>query len=233
MANTPLGEPTEPGAGQPAAPAPTRSQRPAAPVGSMSTHRVEALADGVFAIVMTLLVFDLRLPDATLAELPAALASLWPKFLGYFVSFLLLGIYWVGHRNQFNFIRRADQNFHWLNIFFFGVVCLVPFSTGVLSRYPDALLAVALYGANLILIGLALFALWTYATYRGHLVDANLPPAVVRLGKQRSLLAPACYLVAILAGLIDPRLSLVIYALVPLLYIFPGLQHFWTYLAHR
>jgi uncharacterized membrane protein len=199
----------------------------------MSTHRVEALSDGVFAIVMTLLVFDLRLPEATLAELPAALATLWPKFLGYAVSFLLLGIYWIGHRNQFNFIRRADQNFHWLNIFFFGVVCLVPFSTGILSRYPDALLAVTIYGINLITIGVALFSIWTYATYRGHLVDADLPRAVVRLGKQRSLLAPACYLVAILAGLIDPRLSLVIYALVPLLYIFPGLQHFWTYLAHR
>ena len=199
----------------------------------MSTHRVEALADGVFAIVMTLLVFDLRLPEATLAELPAALAALWPKFLGYGVSFLLLGIYWVGHRNQFNFIRRADQNFHWLNIFFLGVVCLVPFSTGVLSRYPDALLAVAIYGVNLILIGVALYFVWTYATYRRHLVDAELPRAVVRLGKQRSLLAPACYIVAILAGLIDPRLSLVIYALVPLLYIFPGLQHVWTYLAHH
>ncbi|HSN76915.1 MAG TPA: TMEM175 family protein [Anaerolineae bacterium] len=203
------------------------------PIGQMSTHRVEALADGVFAIVMTLLVFDLRLPDAALAELPAELAALWPKFLGYGVSFLLLGIYWVGHRNQFNFVRRADQNFHWLNIFFFGVVCLVPFSTGILSRYPDALLAVAIYGINLIMIGVALFFIWTYATYRGHLVDADVPRAVVRLGKQRSLLAPACYLVAILAGLIDPHISLVIYALVPLLYIFPGLQHFWTHLAHR
>ncbi len=204
-----------------------------APIGAMTTSRIEALSDGVFAIVMTLLVFDLRLPDATVVDLPTALTSLWPKFLGYVVSFLLLGIYWVGHRNQFNFIRRADQNFHWLNIFFFGVVCLVPFSTGILSRYPDTLLAVTIYGINLIMIGVALFFIWTYATYRGHLVDADLPRPVVQLGKQRSLLAPACYLVAILAGLLDPRLSLVIYALVPLLYIFPGLQHFWTHLAHR
>jgi uncharacterized membrane protein len=199
----------------------------------MSSTRIEALADGVFAIVMTLLVFDLRLPEVPLEELPAALIALWPKFLGYAVSFLLLGIYWIGHRNQFNFIRRADQNFHWLNIFFFGVVCLVPFSTGLLSRYPDAVLAIAIYGLNLISIGVALFFIWTYATYRGHLVDGDLPPAVVRLGKQRSLLAPACYIVAILAGFINPRISLVIYALVPLIYIFPGLQHFWTYLAHR
>ena len=83
--------------------------RPPAPVGSMSTHRIEALADGVFAIVMTLLVFDLRVPEVSATELPTALFALWPKFLGYATSFVLLGIYWVGHRNQFNFIRRADQ----------------------------------------------------------------------------------------------------------------------------
>lgn len=204
-----------------------------APVGAMTTSRIEALADGVFAIVMTLLVFDIRLPEAPLTDLPSVLAGIGPKFLGYVVSFLLLGIYWVGHRNQFNFIRRADQNFHWLNLLFLGLVGLVPFSTGVLSRYPESLLAVVIYGVNLTLIGLALFLVWSYATRSYHLVDSDLPQAAIRLGKQRSLLAPACYLVAMLAGLIDPRISLAIYALVPLLYIFPGLQHFWTYLAHR
>ena len=203
------------------------------PVGTMSTHRIEALADGVFAIVMTLLVFDLRVPEVPAAELPSALIGLWPKFLGYAVSFVLLGIYWIGHRNQYNYIKRADQNFHWLNILFFGMVCLVPFSTGLVSRYPDVWLVVALYGLNLTLIGVCLFFLWTYATYRYHLVDPDLPPPVMRLARQRSLLAPACYVVAIVVGLINPTFSLVIYALVPLLYIFPGLQHFWTYLAHR
>lgn len=207
--------------------------KPPHPVGSMSTHRIEALADGVFAIVMTLLVFDLRVPEVAVADLPRALFGLWPKFLGYVVSFVLLGIYWVGHRNQFNFVKRADQNFHWLNILFFGMVCLVPFSTGLVSRYPHTWLVVAVYGLNLIMIGVCLFLIWTYATYRFHLVDQNLPQPVMRLARQRSLLAPACYLVAILVGLINPTYSLFIYALVPLLYIFPGLQHFWTYLAHH
>lgn len=210
-----------------------RHPRSPHPVGAMSTSRIEALADGVFAIVMTLLVFDLRVPEVPVADLPGALVTLWPKFLGYVVSFVLLGIYWVGHRNQFNFIKRADQNFHWLNILFFGAVCLVPFSTGLVSRYPDEWLGVAIYGLNLILIGLCLFLIWTYATYRYHLVDPDLPQPVMRLARQRSLLAPACYLIAILVGLGNPRLSLIIYALVPLLYIFPGIQHFWTYLAHR
>jgi uncharacterized membrane protein len=207
--------------------------KPPHPVGTMSTHRIEALGDGVFAIVMTLLVFDLRVPEVPVTDLPAALVAMWPKFLGYVVSFVLLGIYWVGHRNQFNFIKRADQNFHWLNILFFGAVCLVPFSTGLVSRYPRTWLVVAVYGLNLVAIGLCLFVLWSYATYRYHLVDPDLPQAVMRLARQRSLLAPACYTVAILLGLINPTISLAIFALVPLLYIFPGLQHFWTYLAQR
>jgi uncharacterized membrane protein len=203
------------------------------PVGQMSTHRVEALADGVFAIIMTLLVFDIRVPEVPPDQLPAALLELVPNLEGYLISFVLLGIYWVGHRNQFNFIRRADQNLHWLNILFFGLAGMVPFSTGLVARYPGELLVEAMYGVNLMLIGAALFLHWSYATRRCRLVDPEIPAAAVRLGKQRSLLAPACYVVAILVGLINPRLSLVVYALVPLLYIFPGLQHFWTYLAHR
>lgn len=203
------------------------------PVGQMSTHRVEALADGVFAIIMTLLVFGIQVPEVPADQLPAALLELLPNLEGYLISFVLLGIYWVGHRNQFNFIRRADQNLHWLNILFFGLSGLVPFFTGLVARYPGELLVEALYGANLVLIGLALFLHWSYATRNRRLVDPDIPRAAIRIGKQRSLLAPACYLVAILVGLINPRLSLTVYALVPLLYIFPGLQHFWTYLAHR
>ncbi len=215
------GTPSEPG------------QRPANPVGTMSTHRVEALADGVFAIIMTLLVFDIRVPEVPTNQLPAALLELVPNFEGYLISFVLLGIYWIGHRNQFNFIRRADQNLHWLNILFFGLAGIVPFSTGLVARYPGELLVEAIYGVNLMLIGVALYFHWSYATRNHRLVDPDMPRAAVRLGKQRSLLAPACYGIAILLGLINPRLSLVVYALVPLLYIFPGLQHFWTYLAHR
>lgn len=207
--------------------------RPRDPVGSMSTHRVEALSDGVFAIIMTLLVFDIKLPQAPPAELPQALPKIAPSFIGYVISFVLLGIYWIGHRNQYNFIRRADQNLHWLNILFFGVAGLVPFSTGLMSRYPGQWLAVAIYGANLIGIGLALFWHWSYATRDYRLVDPDLPRATIRLGKQRSLLAPSCYLLAIGLGLVDPAISLVVYALVPLLYIFPGIQGFWHHIAHR
>ncbi len=229
MDTNPLSEP----APTPAMPPPGPARRHPDPVGAMSTHRVEALADGVFAIIMTLLVFDIRVPEAPPGELLTALPELARNLGGYAVSFVLLGIYWIGHRNQFNFIRRADQNLHWLNILFFGLAGLIPFSTGLVARYPNELVAEVIYGVNLMCIGFALFLHWSYATRNHRLVDPEMPRAAIRLGKQRSLLAPACYGLAILLGLIDPRLSLVVYALVPILYIFPGVQQFWHHLAHR
>lgn len=102
----------------------------------MHTARLETLADGVFAIVMTLLVFELRIPElpgAAAADLWAAVVLLGPSLLSFIVSFLVLGVYWVGHHSQFQHIRRADQTLLWLNILFLMCVSLVPFSAGMLG----------------------------------------------------------------------------------------------------
>lgn len=201
------------------------------PVGTMGTGRIEALSDGVFAIIMTLLVFEITIPSVPPQDLPAAVISLWPYFIGYAVSFVLLGIYWTGHRAQYNYIVHADTNLHWLNMLFFAFSGLVPFSTGLVSRYPDQWLAVALYGLNLIMIGVALYLHWLYATRHSRLVGDDMTPFVRRFATQRCLLAPACYLVAIVLGLITPFLSLFVFALVPIFYILPAFQRLWLHLA--
>ena len=203
------------------------------PVGTLSTGRIEALSDGVFAIIMTLLVFDIKLPEVPPAELTTALISLWPSYLGYFISFVLLGIYWIGHRAQFQFIQRADQNLHWLNMLFFALSGLIPFSTGLVSSYHDQYLAVALYGLNLSLIGIALYFHWLYATHNKDLVGDALSPMVIRFGTQRCLLAPAGYAIAIVLGLISPIISLILFAVVPIFYIVPYLTRVWLHLAQR
>lgn len=192
-----------------------------------SAGRLEALSDGVFAIVMTLLIFDIRVPRVAPAEMPMALVHMWPSFAGYFVSFALLGVYWSGHRAQFNFIVRADQNLTWINIIFLSLTAFVPFSTGLLTQYPHSLLAVSLYGINLTLIGVVLYWHLHYGIHHAHLLSGSIAPHVVRYATLRCLLAPACYLIAIGAGLIDTRLSLVIFAATPFLYIIPWLQGVW------
>lgn len=205
-----------------------------APVQVLETGRVENLADGVFSIVMTLLVFELNLPSMESGtNLAPALLSLWPKFLAFAISFALLGIYWLGHRSQFNYIKRADHVSHWLNILFLACVSLVPFSTKVLGRFPQERLALILYGVNLIVIGLVLYWKWRYAIQGHRLVDREVPEMIARFGTLRCLLAPACYAVGIGIAFVNPTLTLILYACVPALYIIPGLQRVWLHLASR
>src|SRR5262249_58864256 len=118
----------------------------------------------------------LQQPLAT-AELPLKLLSLWPKFLSYTISFVILGVYWVGHHVQLSFIRRADRPLLWINIFFLLWVALVPFSTALLSEYAKTRLAIAIYGANLIAIGLTLALHWWYATTESR----HVRPIAIRL----------------------------------------------------
>ena len=90
--------------------------------GGLNKNRVETLVDGVFAIVMTLLVFDIRVPtiapEEAARELPRQLIAMYPRFLAYVFSFVILGFYWVGHRAQMHYIRRTDRLLLWINILF-------------------------------------------------------------------------------------------------------------------
>src|SRR5947209_2907092 len=110
-------------------------QSSSGPAGSgISTGRVETLADGVFAIVMTLLILDIRAPDVVRdsADLQGKLIALLPHIRGYALSFLILGVLWVGHHNQFYYIKRTDRIFLWINIAFLMCVAFIPFSSALL-----------------------------------------------------------------------------------------------------
>ncbi len=145
-----------------------------------ATNRIEALTDGVFAIVMTLLVLELRIPEIAgsveLAELPQELLELWPKFLSYIVSFVVLSIMWISHHRTFHYIKRADNKLLWVNLAFLMVVALVPFSTSLIGNYPTAQFPFVVYGIHLFLIFLMRFTLWSYATGKCRLVLRDINP---------------------------------------------------------
>ncbi len=192
----------------------------------LSKGRLEALTDGVFAIVLTLLVLDIRVPEIPPAmvseELMTRLFLLWPKILGYAISFVILGVYWVGHHAIFHYIRRSDRVLLWLNMFFLMAVAFVPFSAALFSAYGRQPTAVRIYGYNQLAAGLCLYAQWWHAT-RGHrLVDHDLDRRVIRAAGVRILTAPALYLGAIALASVQPVLSTLTYLLVPLFYILPG-----------
>jgi uncharacterized membrane protein len=192
----------------------------------LSKGRIEALTDGVFAIAMTLLVFGIKIPQLPRPPAPGqlrnALLALWPQLLSYAMSFVMLGVYWIGHHNQFHYIRRSDRTLLWINIAFLMCVTFIPFSTALLGAYPGERLPLVVYGVNLTVVGVLLYLHWAHATSGYRLVDRDLSALVVRLAKRRILAAPGIITISILLSLYSPRLSLLIYVLVPVYYILPG-----------
>lgn len=141
-------------------------ERPAAGSGWLTKSRVENLADGVFSIVMTLLVLDLKVPEladnfATDQSLMSSVVALYPRYASYLIGFFTIGIYWIGHHYIFHFIRRIDRNGLWLNILFMCCLSFLPFSTAVMGRYPGNRSAVQLYGMTLLINSLALLTIFS------------------------------------------------------------------------
>ncbi len=193
----------------------------------LSTARIETLVDGVFAIVMTLLIFNIKVPELhgtdkdIASQLGQALLNLWPSYFSYVLSFLVVGIYWVGQHNQFHFIKRSDRWLIWINILFLMSVSVIPFSAALLGTYFTQQLATIIYGINLIITGLVLYLHWWYVVSR-RLVDSKVTPEVVRTATRRILTPPAIYVVAILASFINPWISVALYVAAPVLYILPS-----------
>lgn len=203
---------------QPNTPAPLK-------LPTLSTARIETLADGVFAIVMTLLVFDMRVPTQEQVDavgLGQALLALTPNIISYVISFIILGVYWVGHHNQFFYIRRSDRTLLWINILYLMFVALVPFSTGLLSRYGSDRLSLIVYNLNLIAVGAVLYLHWAYATRDGHLLGHALDAKVDRLVRRRILLAPSLYFLAILVSFVSIAAADLLDVLIPILYVLPA-----------
>jgi uncharacterized membrane protein len=205
------------------------ADEPAPRPEGLAKVRIETLVDGVFAIAMTLLVLDLKPPDATVTDFGRYLSQQGSTFLAYVLSFANLGVFWVGHHTQFQAVRRTDRIFHWINILFLMSIVLIPYSTATLSQRLGDPAAVILYGANFFGGGLSLLFIWLYATKGRRLVDADLPAARVKLGAQRILLGMGMIAAGMGAAFLDTRISLAFFAAVPLYFMFPGaIDRFWA-----
>ena len=125
-----------------------------------STERLAALSDGIFAVAMTLLVLDLHVParEAIHSEhdLWRALLSLSPRLLVYMLSFMTLGIFWVGQQTQLNHLERSNRSLTWIHLAFLFVVTITPFSTALLAEYTQYRFALLIYWLNILLLGVTL-----------------------------------------------------------------------------
>lgn len=184
-----------------------------------TTYRVEALADAVFSIAMTLLVLNVTIASGLgHGEFLVALRGIGPKVLAYVVSFMVLAVYWIGHHNQYFWIKHTDRTFIWINVFFLMTIAFVPFSTSLIASYPHERYAVMLYGANVVAAGLALLIHWRYAVAGARLTDGPVDAQISALMQRRILLGTGFYAIAVLLAMVSPLISVALFALLPFFY---------------
>jgi TMEM175 potassium channel family protein len=191
--------------------------------GAADTGRVEAFSDGVLAIVITLLVLEIKVPQA----LPNDETALWQAIAGqlpmigaWVVSFLFVLVFWVAHHYFFDMLRKIDRGLLWLNGLFLLAICFMPFPTALSGQYPASRPATLLLSATMFVTALAFSAMRWYATFHARLVAKEDTPRAKALFK-RGLISPSLYLASIALALVYPPAAIAIQILVPILFFFP------------
>ena len=187
-------------------------------LSGQSVERLKALADGVFAVAMTLLVLDLRLPEGDAddnAALWHQLQHLGPQFAAYLLSFTMLGTFWLAQHTFLERCRRSDRMLSWATLSFLFFVSTLPFSASTLAEHTHLTLAVLLYWANLLGLGVTLGWQIFHADHQELVHD----PADLALVRRRLFLAQSLYAVAAAVSFVSPPAGIVGLALVQLFFI--------------
>jgi uncharacterized membrane protein len=183
--------------------------------GEKETGRLEAFSDGVFAVAITLLVFDLKVPSPDRPYSAGALAGLlfaqWPFYLSFFLSFATILVMWVSHHTMFKLIQKSSMPFLFANGFLLMLVTIVPFPTELVATYlttPAATTACAVYCGLFLVINLAYNLLWWTAAHQHRLLKAGVSPALVKKRTRQYLLGFPSYLLALVLAFWSPGLSI-------------------------
>jgi uncharacterized membrane protein len=193
-------------------------------IAGQSLERLAALSDGIFAVAMTLLVLDLHVPVSTISnhitkeqDLWNALIELGPNLLPYLMSFLTLGIFWVGQQTQLNYFKQSDRHLTWIYLAFLLAVTLMPFSTGLLAAFITFRLAIVVYWLNIVLLGSTLFVSWRYAQH-AQLMKDEVTAEICSANERRIIIAQSLYAFGALLCIINTYVSIGFIVLVQLNY---------------
>jgi uncharacterized membrane protein len=190
-------------------------------IAGQSAARLASLSDGVFAVAMTLLVLDLKAPAISAIhsdqDLWQSLVALAPKLVMFVMSFMTLGIFWMGQQTQLNHLQRSDRSLSWLHIAFLFGVCMLPFATTLLGEFPRYRVALFMYWLNICFLGGVLYISWVWAVNVG-LVQNDVPPEVSSAIKHRIIIAQVLYAFAMLLCAIDTYLSIALFVFVQVNY---------------
>lgn len=157
----------------------------------LSKHRLEALTDGIFAVAMTLLVIELKIPETaqitSVDRLVAALWHLFPKFIAWLISFIVLAIFWVSHHRLFHFVRLVDGKLTWITIGYLAFVSLMPFSSALTGEYGGALVSQIFYSINMALLGMMALLKSRYVHLHPEICGAPMPLGIYKGARLRTV----------------------------------------------
>ena len=193
----------------------------------MTKKRIEMLSDGVFAIVMTLLVLDIKLPESedriSNAALLQQLSQLGPSMTSYFLSFVVLAVFRQAHHGLFHFVvGSANRQLLQLNMLYLSFLSLLPFSAKLLGMHPDVPLALSCYGLNILAIAAVNVVLMAYALRTPEIRNERLPPKVARQGRFRLWLNVLFPGLGIVATWVSLPLAIALFAFPVIFNIIPG-----------
>ncbi|HEX8870309.1 MAG TPA: TMEM175 family protein, partial [Lentzea sp.] len=175
--------------------------------------RVLALTDGVYAIIITLLVLDIKVPDLSGHEtLGTAFTDVRPSFIAFTIAFIVAAMQWVGHRDLFTLIRDTDRGIVWLNLLTLFTACLLPFGSALVSRYHQDPLALRMFGLILMATSLSRSAIWVYATLRPSVIHDPIDRASFWSGLALSVFPLVIYVAAFAIAGVSTGASLAVYA---------------------
>jgi uncharacterized membrane protein len=192
----------------------------------VSTNRLEAFSDGVFAIAITLLVLELNVPEGE--HLWEQLKDQWPSFAAFFVSFWVIGIIWVNHHGVLDHLARADRGVLYLNLLLLFTVVFIPFPTALLAEHlregETDYIAALIYSGSFFAMGLAFGVLWEYITRHRTRLGVELTDDEVRRLSRSFQLGVPIYAIAVATSFISPAVVLVIIGLLAVYYAVAGMR---------
>ena len=192
--------------------------------------RVEAFSDGVLAIVITLLVLEIHVPELHDAlsrhEAWAGLRALAPKFGSFVLSFAYVAVFWVNHHHFFDLIEDVTPALVWLNNLLLLFLCLIPFPTAFIGEYPGNPVALGSFAAVVMGAGMVFTLMWWYA-YRRGLVHRSVTPAIARDSVLRGLSGPPLYVVAGAAAFATPWVTWTLFGAVPVFFLLHSMKRPW------
>lgn len=166
------------------------------------TGRLEAFSDGIFAVAITLLVLEIKIPPADTPDLGLMVLAQWPSFLAYFISFMTILIMWINHHAIFRLVHRTNHTFQVLNGLLLMAITFVNYPTAVLAEHiqatarPDQIFAAAFYSGTFVVISIFYQALWYYASSKRRLLSRSADPALVATIHKQYRFGPLLYVVA-------------------------------------